>query len=59
MKRLIYLLMFVKMMSTFRPDRELSNIVIRSNEILVGKRRIVLKLAEHTQGNVISNVTLE
>jgi hypothetical protein len=59
MKRLIYLLMFVKMMSTFRPDRELSNIVIRGNEILVGKRRIVLKLAEHTQGNVISNVTLE
>ncbi|HRQ42624.1 MAG TPA: hypothetical protein PLD25_32320 [Chloroflexota bacterium] len=30
------------------PDRELSDIVIRGNEILVGKRRFVLKLAEHT-----------
>ena len=39
------------------PDQELSDIVIRYNEILVGKRRFVLKLAEHTQGNIISNVT--
>lgn len=30
------------------PDRELSDIVIRGNEILVGKRRFVLKLAERT-----------
>jgi hypothetical protein len=28
------------------PDRELSDIVIKGNEILVGKRRFVLKLAE-------------
>ena len=28
------------------PDRELGDIVIRGNEILVGKRRFVLKLAE-------------
>jgi hypothetical protein len=28
------------------PDRELSDIVIRGNEILVGNRRFVLKLAE-------------
>ena len=28
------------------PDRELSDIVIRGNEILVGKRRFVLKLVE-------------
>lgn len=28
------------------PDRELSDIIIRGNEILVGKRRFVLKLAE-------------
>jgi hypothetical protein len=30
------------------PDRELSDIVIHGNEILVGKRRFVLKLAERT-----------
>ena len=30
------------------PDRELSDIVIKGNEILVGKRRFVLKLAERT-----------
>lgn len=30
------------------PDRELSDIVIRGNEILVGKRRFVLKLTERT-----------
>jgi hypothetical protein len=30
------------------PDRELSDIVIRGNEILVGKRRFVLKLVERT-----------
>jgi hypothetical protein len=29
------------------PDRELSDIVIRGNEILVGKRRFVLRLAEN------------
>jgi hypothetical protein len=28
------------------PDRELSDIVIKGNEILVGKRRFVLKLTE-------------
>ena len=30
------------------PDRELSDIVIRGNEILVGTRRFVLKLVERT-----------
>jgi hypothetical protein len=30
------------------PDRELSDIVIRGNEILVGNRRFVLKLVERT-----------
>jgi hypothetical protein len=30
------------------PDRELSDIVIRGNEILVGNRRFVLKLTERT-----------
>jgi hypothetical protein len=29
------------------PDRELDDIVIRGNEIFVGTRRFVLKLAEH------------
>lgn len=28
------------------PDRELSDIVIRGNEIFVGKRRLILKLTE-------------
>lgn len=30
------------------PDRELSDIVIRGNEIWVGNRRLVLKLAERS-----------
>ena len=31
---------------TIRPDRELSDIVIRGNEIWVGRRKLVLKLAK-------------